>query len=124
MGTRVKRILIAYSKKKMRKETKNDKLTKITATIPLTFWSIVGSSGSVLDFSHDQHAVDDPSKHDMFAVQKLALVTRDKELASVGIRARISLVKKQPVIHKSLNRPYYVAISTTVRGESPNLEHW
>lgn len=46
---------------------------------------MVWTNGYILNLSDCQHSVQDSSENNVFSVQKIALLTRNKELTSVSV---------------------------------------
>jgi len=55
----------------------------------LNFWLVVCPNRRILNLSHDQHSVNDPSKHHMFAIEEVALCGSDEELAAIGVLSTV-----------------------------------
>lgn len=52
-------------------------------------WFIVRSSRNILHFPHDEKAVDNSAKDNVFAVQEVTLGARDEKLTTVGVLAAV-----------------------------------
>ena len=58
----------------------------------VNFWFVVCSHRSVLNLPDHQHPVDDSAEHDVFAIEIITLGCGDKELATIGILGKFSLL--------------------------------